>query len=46
MGVLADLIGHLPFGATILTVDGETLGSKSPFLMILGSSNDFSGDTR
>ena len=45
MGVMADLKGHLPLGATILSVGGETLGSGSPFLVILGSSNDFSSAT-
>ena len=45
MGVVADFEGHLPLAAMILSVGGETMGSGSPFLVILGSSSDFSGTT-
>ena len=42
---MADLEGYFPLGATILSVGGEILGSRSPFPVILGSINDFSGGT-
>ena len=42
---MADLVRHLPLGATILSVAEEILMLGSPFLVILGSSNDFSGAT-
>ena len=40
---MAGLERVLALGASILSVDGETLELGSPFLAILGCSNDFSG---
>ena len=41
MGVVADLKGHWIPGTTILSLDGKTLGSRSPVLEIPGSSSGF-----